>query len=308
MKNETIRQDRTVLVLGTFDGIHRGHAELIAAARKIALDGRTVELFTFSDNPKAVLTGKRIGLLMTPAEKEARARELGVDRVTTTPFTREIAAMEPEAFFERLTGDGRVSHIVVGYDYTFGRARAGDVSLLKKLTAAAHIGLTVIMPVTDEDNDVVSSTLIREAVAAGNMEKAERLLGVPYALTGTVRAGNHIGAGLGFPTANVAIPAEKLLPADGVYATFCETDGLSFPSVTNVGTAPTIRGDGQRWVECHLLGASADLYGKSVTVRFVRRLRGEKRFDSAEELRKQVETDKELAKAVLDLRRRKSGE
>jgi riboflavin kinase/FMN adenylyltransferase len=295
--------NRTVVALGMFDGVHRGHRALLTRAAVLAHEnGDAAVAFTYDNHPKELLTGT-FSYVCTKEQREALILASGCDRVDSVPFDAAFASMAPEAFVDWLNAryGGTVSTIVVGYDYRFGAKAAGDVTLLGTLCKARGITLEVIDKVT-VDGETCSSTRIRNAIREGDVEQAERILGRPYALSGTVVHAKALGRRFDRPTANLDA-GTQILPKDGVYAAFLSFDGTRYDAVTNVGMNPTVGGE-KRTVETHVIGERLDLYGKCVEVAFLKRLRDERKFASKELLFTQIRADAEEAKKVCETRKK----
>ena len=295
--------NQTVVALGMFDGVHKGHQALLTKAAEIAhANGDTAVAFTYDNHPKELFSGT-FSYLCTKEQREALIRATGCDRMDSVPFDAAFAAMEPEQFMDWLSARyaGGISAIVAGYDYRFGVKAKGDTALLDTLCAARGIALSVIDEVK-VDGQTCSSTCIREAIREGDMERAERMLGRPYTLSGEVVHAKALGRKYRCPTANLDA-GTLLLPRDGVYATELTFEGNRYDAVTNVGTNPTVGGRA-RTVETHAIGESLDLYGKHVEVTFFTRLRDEKKFDSKDLLFAQIKKDAETAKKVCEERKK----
>lgn len=292
----------TVVTVGTFDGVHRGHvAVLEEIARRARASARESVLVTFEPHPLEVVNPRAAPLLLTTAEeKRALLARTPVDRVEFLPFTEELRAFPPERFVREILEDRfGLGELVIGHDHGFGFGRAGGVDLLRRLGAEDGFAVDVVPAVPLEGGRVISSTLIRRAVAGGDLDTAARALGRPYAMTGTVEQGAGRGRTIGIPTANVATPGpRKLLPPDGVYAATVEWSGGRRGAMVNLGARPTF-GEAARALEAHLFDYSGDLYDQRVTVAFVRRLRDTRKFGSVEELRAQLERDRDAALAAL---------
>jgi riboflavin kinase / FMN adenylyltransferase len=294
----------TVLTIGNFDGVHLGHRALIDRTVALAqtLDAPAVVL-TFDPHPAALLRPDRVpAALQSVTERSESLRVAGIDEVVVLAFDAELAALEPEAFItELLVGRLGVRAVVVGENFRFGRGARGDVALLTRL--GSELGFAVeAVPLVAGEAAVLSSTAIRAALAEGDVAAVARALGRPFTLTGEVVVGEGRGRTLGIPTANVAVPPGRALPADGVYA--CEAwtgAGQRFAAVTNIGRRPTFDGVG-RTVEAHLLDAPADLdlYGAPVTLAFRARIRGEERFAGPEALIARIRADIAIAREELD--------
>ncbi|MGE0489291.1 MAG: bifunctional riboflavin kinase/FAD synthetase [Vulcanimicrobiota bacterium] len=283
----------TTLALGFFDGFHRGHQAIVAEA--IRRGPATV--FTFRNHPASMLDSRRCPpLLTTFPERVALLEQFGAE-VVYRDFDRAFSQVSPEAFasevLAQLLGARRV---VVGENYRFGHKAAGDAALLAKLGDELGFEVTVVTPV--KDGDWISSTRVRALVEAGELAMAGELLGRPYFLTSTVERGDQRGRQLGFPTANLPLPEEKVIPQRGVYAVTVTHRQAQFGGVANLGIRPTF--DGTRpLLEVHLLDFDGDLYDQDLTVDFVKRLRPEQKFPGIEALVAQIQTDVNQARAVL---------
>ncbi len=289
------------VTVGTFDGVHRGHQAVIReiAARARAAGRRSV-LVTFDPHPLEVVNPAAAPpLLTTAAERREVLAETDLDWLVVLRFDRALAALEPDAFVREvlLAGCG-MRELVIGYDHGFGRGRSGDAETLRRLGDQLGFAVDVVRPV-DADGQRVSSTLIRRAVAGGDLGTARRLLGRPYTVSARVGRGAGRGRLLGVPTINLAdVPARKLLPPDGVYAVRVEWRGGVAGGMMNQGGRPTF-GEGARALEAHLFGVDADLYGEWVRLAWVRRLRDVARFPTPEALRAQLDRDRTAAQAAL---------
>jgi len=295
------RWQQPVLALGNFDGLHRGHTKIIERLRRVASErAATSVVMTFDPHPpRIVRPDKAPPLLMTKAQRLDALQRAGVDGVAVVRFTHELSQWDPETFVRTVLVEWmRVSEVWVGANFLFGRDRAGNFSLLRSLGARYGFRSEKIDPVRYKEF-VVSSTRIRRLIAEGRVDEAGALLGHPYAVEGEIVAGDGRGRGLGFPTANLAT-ANELLPPHGVYATTVRLDGVIYPSVTNIGLRPTFSGDGQVVVETHLLGVDEDLYGRSVSLGFVQRVRDERRFDSVDQLTAQIASDVQKVRTLFD--------
>jgi riboflavin kinase/FMN adenylyltransferase len=290
-----------VVTVGTFDGLHRGHqrvlAEVVGRARQ---RGLASVLVTFDAHPLEVLNPAACPKLLTlPEEKQELLAGTGLDRVVVLPFTREVAQQSPEEFIRRLRAEHAMRELVLGYDHAFGRGRSGDEALVRRLGKAEGFDVAVVDAVR-EDGQPISSTLIRAAVAHGDLTGAARWLGRPYGLLGRVTPGAGRGRTIGVPTLNLAPPdARKLLPPDGVYAVWVWWRGTRYGGMMNQGPRPTFAEQG-RTLEAHLFDFSADLYGETVRVEWVERLRDVQAFPSRDALVAQLERDRQAARASLN--------
>jgi len=281
-----------VVTLGNFDGVHAGHRELLAEAAKRAVSrGFQSAVLTFDPHPSVVVSPeRRPKRLMTLDQRLAVFAECGVDLAWILPFSRAFSELAPEAFLDGLARALRPVELHVGKAFRFGRDRAGDLALLEAWGAARGCEVRA-HALRAPDGGLLSSTRVREALEAGDVEAAARLLGHPFALTGIVVEGDRRGRHLGFPTANLAWEQEQL-PANGVYATEVRSGHFEGPrlGLTNVGEKPTFGGR-KLTVETHLPGFEGDLYGARLEVRFRHRVRGERKFDGPDALRAQIAQD-----------------
>jgi riboflavin kinase/FMN adenylyltransferase len=287
------------LAIGVFDGVHIGHQALIrqTVARAKQQEGRALAA-TFDPLPiQALAPGAPPSALSGVEDRSRLLHEAGANDVVIFQFTKEFAAMEPNEFVDRLAGAGEVRQIFVGEDFQFGHDRGGDV---RTLTAAGpkHGFEVVIATAVKLDGEIVSSTRIRNAVLAGDVANAARLLGRPYSVRGTVVHGAKRGRALGFPTINLAVPPERLLPRDGIYAMSVRVRDEEVAAAASLGVRPTF-GGGDRTLEAYLLDWEGNVYGDKIEAAFVKRLRDELRFASAAELSEQIARDVENTRAAL---------
>lgn len=282
------------VTIGVLDGVHRGHQALIAALD--ATFTRTV--LTFDPHPIEVLQpGTHARLITTIDERVARLGSYGVSRVAVLDLA-EVKDLAPEAFVsEILIEKLRTSQLVIGADFRFGKDRAGDVDLLRRMGAAAGFDVEVVDLVGD-DEGVVSSSRIRYLIETGRLPEVLEAMGARYRTTGTVIDGDSRGRKIGFPTANIAPPVRKVIPAIGVYAALCDVEGTSHQAAVNVGVRPTF-GEGELLIEAHLLDFDDDLYGKTLTVEYVTYVRPELKFDSVDDLIARMHIDVEETRRIL---------
>jgi riboflavin kinase/FMN adenylyltransferase len=287
------------LAIGVFDGVHRGHQELVRRLRTVAhAQGGLGLAATFDPLPIEVLApGAPPSALTDAQERASLLTAAGADAVVLFRSEPSFFAMRAKEFVDRVRAAGDVRRIVVGEDFRFGRDREGDVATLASLTADGRIDVEVVPPV-QHDGAVISSTRIRNLLVAGDVKAAAALLGRPYAVRGRVVHGDKRGRALGYPTINVATPPERLLPRDGIYATWATVGSERRPAATSLGVRPTF-GAGERVLEAFILDLTADLYGDDVEVSFVERLRDELRFESAEALVAQIAKDVEATRQAL---------
>lgn len=300
---EVLRDSNSIVTVGTFDGIHLGHREIIREVARQASGrrGRSV-VVTFEPHPKEVVRSDRspIALLTTLEEKLSLLEQEGMDLVCVVPFTQEFSRQTPREFYERVIAARiGVSAVVIGTDHMFGRDRAGGMQELQAFGQEFGFSLTTIPPLVI-DNVRVSSTAIRKALALGDVARAGRYLGRAYSLSAPVVEGDRRGRTLGFATANLDITGSaKVIPAAGVYVVEAEVLGERRYGMMNIGHRPTFTDGSQLTVEAHLFGIDQDLYGQRLRVWFLTRLREEKRFSSAEELVRQLHQDKEEAQRII---------
>lgn len=294
---------RPVLTIGTFDGVHLGHQVILDRLRMAAAraDGESV-LFTFHPHPRMVLHphDNDLRLLNTPEEKHRLLKQAGLDHLLVVPFSRSFSRMHALDYVRDILVDRLGVHaVVIGYDHRFGRNREGDITLLRQLGEAYAFDVEEI-PAQEIDHVKVSSTKIREALLAGEVARANALLGHAYMLSGVVVKGRQLGRTIGWPTANVGgIDPYKLIPRDGVYAISATTAHGPFHGMLSIGVRPTVEAHGARTVEAHLFGLEAELYGEPITVRLHHRLRDEVRFESMDAMKDQIALDKEAALRLL---------
>ena len=291
-----------VIALGFFDGVHLGHAALLRrTVEEAARRGVTPAVFTFDRPPKEVLTGTPCPLINSPEDRKDLVQRLfGIREVLMVPFDHEMMTTPWDDFVTNiLVGRYHAVHLVAGHDHHFGHKNQGSPELLMEKCRELGLGCDII-PKVEVGGITVSSTYIRRLVEMGQIERANRFLGHPHVLTGTVRHGRGLGSSRLFPTANLLIPPHVLVPSHGVYVTRATLeDGTSYAAVTNVGTRPTVNSGSDITVEACLLDFEGDLYGQSIRVEFYRRLRDEIRFDSLEALKHQIETDAESVRAYF---------
>ena len=289
------------LAIGVFDGVHVGHQALVRGVAERAMKaGATPMAATFDPLPIEVLApGAPPSALSDLDERCALLEAAGAKAVVVCHFTKEFASLTPEKFARRLRTAGDVGQVCVGDDFQFGHDRSGNVAVLERLGKTLGFSVNIAAPVM-VDGRIVSSTRIRNALLAGDVAEAARLLGRSYAVTGVVEHGNKRGRALGFPTVNLGVPPHRLLPRDGIYAVWAHVNGKRVAAAASLGVRPTF-GAGERRLEAYLLDWSGDLYGDHVKAEFVKRLRDELRFASASELAEQIAKDvEETRKALAD--------
>lgn len=291
--------DRPVVAtIGAFDGIHRGHELLLGQvtdrAKYLGLGSLCV---TFDPHPDVVLyPERRLTYLSDRAEKENLLRRLGLEYVLVFEFTRELSMLRAEEFVALIQQRHPLAELWVGSDFALGRDRSGTIAALAEICRVEGFGIHVVPP-QKVDGEIVSSTSIRSLLAAGNVRRANHLLGRRYRIAGPVEAGAARGRQLGWPTANIRPDPRQALPADGVYLTVVPVEGREWRAVVNLGSRPTFR-EGERLLEAHLLDFTGDLYRRELAVEFVDRIRDVRRFESVDALRDQVARDIETARAM----------
>jgi riboflavin kinase / FMN adenylyltransferase len=291
----------TVVTVGTFDGVHCGHVDIL---RRVADRARSMRLtglvITFQPHPVAVLHPEAAPGLLTPDVEQREALvDAGVDRAVVLPFTQSLAGLGATTFVHLLIDRYRMRHLVMGYNHRLGRGREGDASFLSDLGHRLGFEVDVVPPTVGPDDEAISSSRIRQSLNAGDVESAARSLGRIYAIRGVVQRGEQRGRDLGFPTLNIGISdSRKLLPADGVYAVRAVTPRGTFGGMMNLGARPTF-GDFNRVIEVHLFDVAGDWYGAAVSVEVVRRLRDTTRFANPEALVAQLARDARDARVAL---------
>ncbi len=295
---------KPVVTIGTFDGVHLGHREVIDELKRISLKtGGESVVFTFSPHPRMIVTPKEdtIRLLSTIEEKTALLEEMQLDHLVIYPFTSDFAALSYTEFVEDiLVKRMNIHKLVTGYDHKLGHDRKGDFLALSLLGAQFGFEVEQLSQLLVE-NVAVSSTKIRQALEAGEMRKANQLLGYSYILKGQVVEGKRLGRELGFPTANI-LPDDrhKMVPTDGVYAVYVFVDGDRYEGMLNVGTRPTVNSNvDHRSIEVNIFNFSKDIYQQEITVHFMERIRNEVKFENLKKLKEQLVKDKTKAMLIF---------
>ncbi len=294
--------ENCAVALGNFDGVHKGHQQLISrTVEKAEEKGIKSAVFTFSNHPKSLIPGgKKIKNIIYSDEKAALIERLGVDYLFNIEFNETIQKMEPADFVEKLLVDKfKAEEVFCGFNYRFGYKAAGSVELLKECGKRLGFSVNVIDPVII-DGEVVSSTLIRGLIKSGEVDECYKYLGRNYDIGGEVVVGNRLGKSLGFPTSNIMIDETMVTPPNGVYITYCIYNGIRYPSVTNVGVKPTV-GVYKKNMETHIFNFNKELYGKYIKVEFLKMTRDEVKFASVKELSEQIARDCRQAKAYHGL-------
>lgn len=283
-----IRFDGLSIALGTFDGLHIGHMALLSAARS---SGGQSAAFTFDTLPSDLFSvDLKPTHLFTLEEKIEAFRHTRIDYLCISGFDRRFAGLDKNVFALLILNTFHPRNIVAGYNYTYGRRAEGNVDTLADFGAKHKCNIMIIPPVIYDD-EPVSSSRIRECIAAGALERANALLGYNYGISGTVETGNGLGNKLGFPTANIIVAREKILPLRGVYSVDVAVNGRNYKGVCNIGVRPTVTRGIKETVEVHIISLSEDIYGQKIKVAFKKRLRDEMRFGSKEELIDQIKCD-----------------
>lgn len=290
----------TVIALGTFDGLHLGHTDVINTARDYAeRSGLKLAVFTFSNHPLALIRPDLVPVRIISAEEKIKLLEsFGVDYLINIPFTEDFAALSPDEFLDRLAYFN-YRCLVVGENFTYGFLGSGKTETLER--SGRKNGFDVIVrPLVKMNGNVVSSTGIRNLIQAGHIEYANRMLGRAYSITGKIVHGEQRGRKLGFPTANIELlHGEMAVPAPGVYAVTASIEGSIYEGMGNIGNNPTFNDVEHARLEVNLFNCSGDLYGKTMSVQFRKYIRAEKKFSGVEELCRQIEEDKKAIKTYF---------
>lgn len=292
----------SLVSVGVFDGVHRGHRrllqELVARARA---QGAVSVVLTFRNHPRSVLQGGvSIPFLTGLEERLAHIRALGVEEVEVLPFDAGLARLSAREFVLLLQRRLGMVGMVMGPTFRLGRGGEGNPETLAHLGRELGFTVTVVEPLALEDGTPINSTAIRNALAQGRVERVAEMLGRPYTLPGVVVRGEGRGRTLGFPTANLEPERDRAVPGDGIYATWAEVEGRTYPAATSIGVRPTFGGQ-RRTVEAYLMDFEGDLYGRRMSLTFVARLREERRFPSVSALREQMARDVEEARRRLGI-------
>jgi riboflavin kinase/FMN adenylyltransferase len=282
----------TVLTIGAFDGVHRGHQHLIGGAVRRARElGCQSAVLTFDPHPDLVIHPDRERLYLTSLEERAELiAKLGVDLLIVMPFTRETMGLSAQDFMERVRQAVALRELWIGWDFALGRKREGNLARLRELGQQLSYTVHPVDAFMLADGTPISSTRIRNALAEGDLDTAAMLLGRPFAVQGPVVEGDRRGRTIGFPTAKIAVDQQHVLPADGVYICAAEVGGRRYSAVTNIGLRPTFDGT-RRKVEAYLLDFTDDIYGETLRLTLRQRLRGEKKFDGIAALVAQITAD-----------------
>jgi len=304
---EVKREKNTVLTIGTYDGLHMAHRQIVNEVIEISksIKGRSF-IVTFEPHPQEVLKNKTpdIKLLSSLEEKLRLLEAAGVENVLVIKFTEEFSKTPPKEFYEKyIYGGIGVSDIVIGYDHLFGRNREGDIDTLKSLSGEYGFNVHRVEEI-DIEGQPVSSTRIRQALAEGKVEEANRLLGYEFGFDGIVVEGDKVGRSIGYPTVNLKPMKEnKVMPNEGIYCVSVIHDGMRYYGMMYHGFRPTFTEGIKRALEVHIFDFDKMIYGDKITIGFLKRLRSDKKFESKEELIAQIDKDKEDSLKFLDVKR-----
>jgi riboflavin kinase/FMN adenylyltransferase len=295
-----INSHDTVLTIGAFDGVHRGHQHLIGGAVRRARElGCQSAVLTFDPHPDLVIHPERDRLYLTSLEERAELiGHLGVDLLIVMPFTRQTMGLTAQDFMEQVRRAIVLRELWIGWDFALGRKREGNLARLRELGQQLSYTVHPVDPFVLADGTPHSSTRVRSALAKGDLDTAAMLLGRPFAVQGPVAEGDRRGRTIGFPTANIAVDQQHVLPADGVYVCDAEVGGRRYGAVTNIGLRPTFDGT-RRKVEAYLLDFTDDIYAETLRLTLRHRLRGEKKFDGIAALVAQISADVATSRAWL---------
>lgn len=292
----------SAVTIGKFDGIHRGHRLILDRIIEKKKHGLDAVVFTFDPSPMELFSGKKIPGLTTREEKRRIFDFLGVDTLIEYPLNKESAAIAPEDYItDVLCKQMRMKYIAAGEDLSFGHLGKGNSELLGDMASAYGYETDIIGKLV-EDGEEISSSLIRDVVSSGDMEKANRLIGVPYAVYGVVRHGRALGREMGFPTVNIEISDEKLMPPYGVYFTEVSIDGRHFNGITNIGCKPTVTDSKKVFAETNILDFNEDVYDRNITVKLLHFSRSEQKFSSVDELKNRIQVDIAEGKDYFNVR------
>jgi len=293
-----------VVTIGTFDGVHLGHREVISELQRLsAISGGDSVVFTFEPHPRIVIAPEEdsLRLLSTKNEKINLMEKIGIDHLVIYPFTREFSKLSYNEFVtDILVGRMKISSLVVGYDHRFGQGRKGDFRSLEMLSKSLNFRVEQLSQLL-VDNKIVSSSKIRLSLDAGDISKANHFLGYRYTVSGKVIEGKQLGRKIGFPTANVeTFDRHKLVPGDGVYAVLVETGGKVYKGMLNIGIRPTVNYNADhKSIEVHIFNFDADIYDSEITLFFVEKIRDEQKFTDIDKLREQLIKDQIVALNIL---------
>ena len=297
---EQLALQESWLTIGVFDGVHRGHQEILQRLTDGArASGIPAVVLTFDPHPASVLGRGEIGLLTLPDERAELLGSMNVDIVITERFTKELSAVTAFDFMSRLGHHIGLKHLLIGYDFALGKGREGNAPRLMEI--GRELGYSVeVVPALSDASGVISSTEIRKLVSVGNVSEAAQLMGHPFSLRGPVIRGDGRGKQIGVPTANIAYPREKVVPARGIYAGWANVDDEKYIAAISIGVNPTFTPEKQSSsVEAHILDFNQEIYGKKLNIEFISRLRDEFKFDSVEALVEQIWKDVAETRRIL---------
>lgn len=287
--------EKTYIALGSFDGLHIGHMNLINKTIELARANKVKSMvFTFKNHPLTIINEEMVPkLIMNNKAKTELLKDAGIDILNYVEFNEEFMRISPEKFIENIIGYYNAKGLIVGFNYRFGYKNLGDIELLEDLSNSLGFELSVISPVKVND-EIVSSSRIRHLISEGDITKANRFLNRPFFLEGKVVSGKQLGKKIGFPTINLDYNKSLVLPRGGVYYTVVEYSGKKYKGITNIGYNPTVK-DKKLSIETHIIDFNKDIYNEFVKIYFYKRIRDEKKFESLETLSKQLEKDKNYA-------------
>jgi len=295
---------KSIVTVGTFDGLHLGHLSILEALKRISKDVKgTTVLVTFEPHPRTVVSKNyELKMLLSFEEKEKLLNSFGIEHLIVITFTDKFANLTSDEFIkEYIVGKFNAVHMVVGHDHKFGKDRLGDEQKLKDVGETLNFTVTSV-PAETVDGEIISSTIIRNSLLNGNVEKANQFLGRYYSFSGIIVKGAQRGRTLGFPTANLKLDFEKkVIPKKGVYLVKCECESEIRFGIMNIGYRPTFEERSELVIETHLLNFDRDIYGKRMNIQFLNRLRDEKKFGSMIELIHQIEDDKKRAIELINI-------
>jgi riboflavin kinase/FMN adenylyltransferase len=300
--SEIKRDEKSIITLGTFDGLHLGHQQIVdKVIQKSHNTGGRSFLITFDPHPRKVIPGRNdVRLLSTLEEKIMILQQMNLDNLFVINFTQEFSRQSPEEFVEKylVAGIG-LKEIIIGYDHHFGKGRDGNFYILQELGRKFNFAVTLI-PEFSVDGETVSSTKIRNSLLAGDVVKAGKMLGRPYSFTGKIVRGDGRGKKLGFPTANISVDnQDKLIPANGIYAAKCIVDNEKHFGLLSIGSRPTFHKDGIVIPEFYIFDFNRDIYERIMQVNMIEKIRDEEKFNSVDELIIQMKKDEEIGKEIL---------
>lgn len=289
---DIMRQEDCVVVLGNFDGVHKGHQRLFQVAKDRAkANGLRTVVFSFYPHPTWVIGDNRKALIMSRRDKKQVIGEMGIDELIEYPFTRTFAAISPETFFvDILMKRLKAKILVVGSNYYFGKGKTGNPKYLRQLGEKYNIEVCIVDAVKI-GGSMISSSSIRKLILEGNIEKANEMLGHPYMIVGNVVQGKQLGRTIGFPTINLIADPDRVYPPNGVYATVVRVYSKTYRGMTNIGVNPTVSGQ-RKMIETHIFNYDADIYGEAVEVYFYHYVRPEQKFKDINALKAQIQQDK----------------